>query len=245
MLNVMGPAIVAAGLLWAAARSTRARVLAFGLAATIVAMTTPIVRVATSVGALPLWFQWYVRPAGEFTTFTLFPWAAFVFAGAAAGVLVAIVPRERETQLHTYLTIAGVVLVAGGFLAAAQPSIYQSSSFWTSSPTWFAIRTGIVMLTLTACYVWERSGVTLSWQLPVARMGRSSLFVYFIHVELVYGYASWFWRRQLPLWGTVLGYAAFCVVMYGAIILRDRVVANWRRIGAATAGRPQTLGSGA
>jgi hypothetical protein len=70
----------------------------------------------------------------------------------------------------------------------------------------------------------------LSWQSPLARMGRASLFIYWIHVELVYGYASWLWRGRLPLWGAVTGYILFCVAMYGAIEVRDRVVANWRRI---------------
>ena len=55
-------------------------------------------------------------------------------------------------------------------------------------------------------------------------MGRASLFVYWIHVELVYGYASWLWRGQLPFWGAVLAFIAFSVVMYGAIGLRDWVV---------------------
>jgi len=67
-------------------------------------------------------------------------------------------------------------------------------------------------------------------------MGRASLFIYWIHVELVYGYASWLWRGELPFWVAVAACMAFCVAMYGAIELRDRVVANWRRI---SAGNPQ------
>ena len=30
------------------------------------------------------------------------------------------------------------------------------------------------------------------------------------------------------LWGTVLAYCVFCALMYGAIVLRDRVVETWR-----------------
>ena len=61
------------------------------------------------------------------------------------------------------------------------------------------------------------------------KLGRSSLFVYWIHVELVYGYASWLWRHRLPLWGTAIAWAVFCVLMYRAIGLRDRLVDLWRR----------------
>jgi hypothetical protein len=54
------------------------------------------------------------------------------------------------------------------------------------------------------------------------------LFIYWIHVELVYGYASWLWRGRLPLWGTGLAYIAFCAAMYGAVVARDRVVETLR-----------------
>ena len=60
--------------------------------------------------------------------------------------------------------------------------------------------------------------------------GRASLFIYWIHVELVYGYASWLWRGRLPLWATAIAFVAFCIAMYGAVILRDRILDNWRRI---------------
>src|SRR3954470_9569592 len=83
ILNVMGPSMIAAGIVWAAARTSGARVALLTALTAIVAMATPIVRASATVGMLPLWLQWYLRPAGEMTTFTLFPWAAFVFGGAA------------------------------------------------------------------------------------------------------------------------------------------------------------------
>jgi hypothetical protein len=73
---------------------------------------------------------------------------------------------------------------------------------------------------------------------PLAQLGRSSLFIYWIHVELVYGYASWLWRQRLPLWGTAIAFILFCVLMYRAIGWRDRIVGRWRnrprRAGATT-----------
>jgi len=248
ILNVMGPAMVVAGVLWFAARGARGRAVIYGLVAAAIAMATPIIRTAPAIDRLPIWFQWYLKPAGEFTTFTLFPWAGFVVAGAAVGALLAETRgRTAERRLHVALTLAGAALIAGGFVAAAQPSIYRSASFWTSSPTWFAIRVGILMLAFAACYTADRIshevtkarssndgvlGVFVSWwQIPLARMGQASLFIYWIHVELVYGYASWLWRGHLPLWGTGVGFMAFCALMYGAVSLRDRVVGSWRRIG--------------
>jgi hypothetical protein len=63
---------------------------------------------------------------------------------------------------------------------------------------------------------------------PLARLGRSSLFIYWIHVELVYGYASWGWRHRLPLWGTAIAFIPFCLLMYRAIGWRDLLVDKWR-----------------
>ena len=74
-------------------------------------------------------------------------------------------------------------------------------------------------------------GVLLSWQVPLERLGRHSLFIYWIHVELVYGYASSLWRQRLPLWGTAIGYVAFSALMYGALIARDWIASKRQHIG--------------
>ena len=230
ILNVMGPAIAISGLLWAAGSTPAIRAFVFGVSATLVAMVTPIVRTLSGVGRLPIWVQWYLRPWGEHTTFTAFPWVGFVFAGVAYGALLAAVERRDERRLQIIGAVVGGLLVWLGFYMSARPSIYAQSSFWTSSPTWFAIRLGIMMMVLTLLYgaadLGSQIGVTAAW---LARLGRSSLFVYWIHVELVYGYASRWWRGRLPLWGTALAYVAFVLLMYGAVALRDVVGRWWNR----------------
>ncbi|OFW17792.1 MAG: hypothetical protein A3F69_01015 [Acidobacteria bacterium RIFCSPLOWO2_12_FULL_66_10] len=257
ILNVMGPALVVAGLVWGCAVTARGRATAFALLAATTAMVTPIVRAAAFVDHLPLWVRWYVRPFGDYTTFVLLPCASFVFAGGAVGVLIAAAGDEgSERRLQAILSATGAALVALGFYTASRPSIYHASSFWTSSPTWFAIRVGILMVALSAIYAIERAfgrGNTKTrnsdrpfraclalWQGPLSAMGRSSLFIYWIHVELVYGYASWFWRYRLPLWGTAIAWAVFCVLMYRAIGLRDRLVDAWRRRQRGAGSTPQT-----
>ena len=233
ILNVMGPAIALAGVMWGLTGSNVVRVWLFGLGATATAMVTPLGRAAPWVNALPTWVQWHLRPSGEYTTFTFFPWVGFVLAGGAVGALVAAMRDEAaERRLQIGLALVGAALVGVGFVTAARPSIYASSSFWTSSPTWFAIRVGVMMVILAALKgcttVLGRARVVQpfrpAWR-AVAQLGRSSLFIYWIHVELVYGYASWLWRGRLPLWGTFAAYAGFSTLMYGALVLRDRV---WR-----------------
>jgi uncharacterized membrane protein len=230
ILNIMGPSIAAAGVVWALASTTASRVALFAVLATVCSMLTPLARVSPILDRWPVWLQWYLRPAGDLTVFTLLPWAGFVFAGGAAGALLATAQDERaERRVHAALALAGAVLVALGFYTAGRPSIYQTSSFWTSSPTWFAIRVGILTVSLPVIYALaalaERSGIRLR---PLGRLGQHSLFVYWIHVELVYGYSSWLWRQRLPLWGTAIAYVLFCVLIYRAIGWRDRIVGGWR-----------------
>lgn len=232
ILNVMGPAIAATAIAWGLARSRVWASIVCATIATAIAMTTPIVRGAGWVDALPVWIQWYLRPAGDHTTFTLFPWAGFVFAGAAIGALLRSVrTRRAERALLGAIGLCGATLITVGFYAASRPALYGNASFWTSSPTYFSIRVGALMLALAALF--GASRVAKRWPAPfgvLERFGRRSLFVYWIHVELVYGYVTWLIHGRLPLWATMVCYLAFCTLMYGATILRDRVVGLWRSI---------------
>jgi fucose 4-O-acetylase-like acetyltransferase len=139
------------------------------------------------------------------------------------------------------VSLAGAALIALGLFAATRPAIYHASAFWTSSPTWFSIRAGVMMIALAAVYAMSRirRGVMSAWQDRLAQMGRNSLFVYWIHVELVYGYASWLWRGRLPLWGTAAAALMFTALMYYAVVVRDRVV----QTGKLRGGQPMPVQS--
>jgi len=230
ILNVMGPAMAVAGLIWAIGRNRQGAALSCGLMAVALAMLTPVVRQAEWVNALPVWTQWYLRPFGDHTTFTLLPWAGFVFAGAAYGSLLAQAQgRQGERLMVMSLSAAGAAVLVLGLLMASRPSIYAVSNFWTSSPTYFAVRVGVLMaalgvlFSLTVLEPWMARPLAI-----LEKFGRNSLFIYWIHVELVYGYATWVIHRRLPLWGTSLAYVVFCAAMYAAILIRDRVVTWWK-----------------
>jgi uncharacterized membrane protein len=235
ILNIMGPSIVAASLVWGLCRRRSLLVLVYASLAIGVAMVTPLIRTAEWVEALPVWFQWHLRPAGDQTVFTGFPWAGFVFGGGAVGALLApATDGHAEGRVHMGLLGSGATLVAVGFYTASLPPLYAQSSFWTSSPTYFAIRLGVMMMALASLYGLETLlshwRIGLSW---LARIGRNSLFIYWIHVELVYGYASWPLRRHLSLFQSATAYLLFCAMIYGAVVVKDRVV-RARRIGQMT-----------
>lgn len=230
ILNVMGPAMVVTGLLWAMSGSRRLQVLMFGGVAAGLAMLTPVVRTAAWVDQLPVWFQWYLRPAAEHTVFTLLPWGGFVLAGAASGVLLASAHLpNRRGRVRLALGVAGLVILGLGFYTASLPTIYRQSSFWTSSPTFFAVRAGILLLALAlldgAAALLTPRGVSLA---ALSRLGRGSLLIYWIHVQLAYGWATWPLRKRLSLPQLLVAYVVFTAAMYALLPLRDRALAAWR-----------------
>ncbi len=242
ILNILGPAIACAGLVWGLSRGSDRAAAACAAVAIGIAMVTPIVRTAQWVDALPMWIRWYIRPFGDQTTFTLFPWAGFVFAGAAVGSLFPATQNgAAERRLLAAVGAAGAALLWIGFYTASRPSIYPTSSFWTTSPSYFVIRVGAMLLALAvlavAAWAW---GDKLPGVAVIERFGRNSLFVYWIHVDLVYGYATWVIRRRLPLWGTALAFIAFTVAMYAAIVAKDRVVERRQARGARNSA-PKTV----
>jgi uncharacterized membrane protein len=231
ILNVMGPAMVVAGVLWMVIPHPLAAASAAAFTAATIAMTTPLVHAAGWVDRVPIWCQWYLRPSGEHTTFTLFPWTGFLFVGASLGCLfVASRDAASERRLLAGITFAGAVLLLGGSYLASFPTVYASSSFWTTSPTYFAIRVGIVLLAVgSVAAVLPMARLVPGPFAVLERFGRNSLFVYWIHVELVYGYATWAIHGRLPIAGTVLAFALFCGFMLWAITLREQLSLLWQR----------------
>jgi uncharacterized membrane protein len=229
ILNVMGPSMMASALLWRMTGGPRTAAGVLGAAALAVAMVTPIVRNATGIAVLPPIVQWYLTPEGSHSTFTLLPWSGFVFAGGSFGALLGMTAPSEEHQAIARLTIAGVLLGVIAAYLATRPSIYSVSSFWTTSPTYFAIRVALLVVLLGGLYAVMPIAYLVSPAFEVLeRLGRHSLFVYWIHVELVYGYATLPLHRRLPLWGTGIGFVLFSAAMYWSVGLTSAAGQIWR-----------------
>jgi fucose 4-O-acetylase-like acetyltransferase len=59
---------------------------------------------------------------------------------------------------------------------------------------------------------------------PLEELGRSSLFVYWIHVEMVYGFFSRPIRRALSLEGALAAYVLFTVFLLGVVRMKNWIV---------------------
>lgn len=241
ILNIMGLAMIAAALLWRVSDARLTRLVLFAAATTAVTMTTPLIRESGVLAVLPEPFEAYIRPLPGRTNFALFPWAAFLLAGAIAGELIhAARTRSQELRLQWSLLAAGVAGIGLGYAASFQPSIYPVANFWTSSPTFFFIRLGIctVMIPVARAVVRYQEapprwlGGYHSKSPPiVATLGRSSLFVYWIHVEMVYGLLGRPLRRALPIEASLVATALLCVLLYAIVRWKDRVMAGVKLTG--------------
>ncbi|MBM3819524.1 MAG: DUF1624 domain-containing protein [Acidimicrobiia bacterium] len=225
ILNIMGLSMLAAALLWAAGRTAWLRALLLTVAAVAVTMLTPIVRTTDLLAPLPDLIEAYLRPSPGRTTFTLFPWGGFLLAGAAVGLCIDAARTDRqERRLNAAFAVIGAVIAAGGYAASYLPPIYEQTNFWTSSPTFFFLRLGILIALLPLAYAWN----LLPGRSPLREFGLSSLFVYWIHVEMVYGVLTAPIHRRLPFAVSVLACVLFSVALFGLVKLKERLVRTRR-----------------
>jgi uncharacterized membrane protein len=240
ILNIMGPAIAFAAMAGRAAKAKKTRIMLFAALAVATSMVTPLVRTTSLLEWLPDPIEWYFRPTAGRTNFTLFPWVGFVFAGAAVGETIAGV-RTAERALRNQLALGtcAVLIMWLSYRAAFLPSIYQHAEFWTSSPTFFFLRVGLITLLLPLAFAWDRApwrGMMSRWS-PVEELGRSSLFVYWIHVEMVYGFISRPLRRNLSFEAVIVADILFSAFLLGVVLLKNRLV-SLKKVPPVTAAGP-------
>lgn len=223
ILNVMGLSMMAGALLWGAGRTPRQRALVCLAATAAIAMATPIVRNAAELAVLPDPIEWYLRPAQGSTTFTLFPWSGFLTGGIAIGLwLDALRTPSDEARGVAAVTAVGIIVAAAAYGASFLPSIYTNASFWSTSPTFFFLRLGIVLGLIGVGYLAIRA-----WGSgPLQEFGRASLFVYWIHVEMAYGVISFPLHRRLPFEAALAALVLFSLFLFALVRLKERV--QWR-----------------
>jgi hypothetical protein len=91
--------------------------------------------------------------------------------------------------------LAFAALAGAGILAASLSAVFDSSRFrlyavydyWHSSPSFFLMRCGILLMILFLVYAWCRWGFAQKGFSPIIQLGKTSLLVYWVHIEFVYG----------------------------------------------------------
>ena len=229
ILNIMGPSIMAAAAMWGAVSTKARRYIVFVAATAATAFLTPVIRALPWVRALPDPIEAYIRPVPGLTNFVFFPWMAFVFAGAIIGLMLDDVrARADETRVNVRLGAAGLVLAGVSFACSYLPPPFAQSYFWTTSPAFFFMRVGLMTATIALAYAWESRAGGLEKFSPIRQLGRTSLFIYWIHVEMVYGLISLPLHKALTLPQASLALLAFIAFMLACSLGKERVVAWWK-----------------
>jgi uncharacterized membrane protein len=233
MLNIMGLAMIAAALIWGALPSRTVRAAAFAAATAAVTFLTPLVRAMPLLAALPDPLEAYLRPAGPYSAFALFPWAGYLFAGTLVGELVdgMRASGRNPVRLQVWLAVAAVVGGISAYVASYQPALFPTASFWHDSPTIFFLRLATVAMLVPIAWAMEalsqRAYLPMKPFRAMVTMGRSSLFVYWIHVEMVYGVIAEPIKRTLPLWLDQLAWLAMCVLLYGIVLFKNHLLEGY------------------
>jgi uncharacterized membrane protein len=215
ILNILGLGLVAAAFCWGRATS-HARKVAWLLApAAAIVLVAPWVRRWPWLDTLHEYaprLEAYFRPVPGIGVFNAFPWIAFVFAGAIIGSLMAESPtRADDSRSQRWLAAGGAGIALTGFAGSFLPSL-TGSEFWTTSLSLFLIRVGVMTVGLTLAWVWL-ARPWRRWVSPVVLLGRASLFVYWVHIELAYGFVSYPFHRKLPLGRALVAFALLTALM--------------------------------
>ena len=195
----------------------------------------------------PRWLPWpiesYINGVHNLGTpqawmFPIFPWTAFAFAGLAVGFLLqSHWTRAREPQVFFSLGAGGVVLIELARLLDAQPrQLYPVYDYWHTSPNFFLIRVGMLLVILTASYAWCRWPAAQWGFSPLIQLGKASLLVYWAHIEFVYGRVSILPKRTVGMGSASAGLLVITVAMLALAGARTRLKGR----GAEILGWPRT-----
>jgi uncharacterized membrane protein len=187
----------------------------------------------------PSWLPWPIESyvdgvhnlgAPQPWLFPVFPWTAFAFAGLATGfILFSDWGREHMSKILAAFGVAGIGLIAAArWLDHSPMRIYLTYDYWHTSPNFFLMRVGLLLMIAFLSYAWCRWGLGTRGFSPLIQLGQTSLLVYWVHIELVYGRSSLLPRRSVGIATASLGLLTIFLMMLALSMLRTRV--DWKTV---------------
>jgi len=162
--------------------------------------------------------------------FPVFPWTGLAFAGLAVGfILQTEWSRAREVRIFVALGAAGAVVIELSRWLDRQPrQIYPVYNYWLTSPQFFLIRVGMLLVIMTGVYAWCRWGAAQWGFSPVIQLGQASLLVYWVHIEFVYGRVSILRKHAMSIAGATAGLLVITLAMLALAYIRTHAK-GWRK----------------
>jgi uncharacterized membrane protein len=201
------------------------------LAATLAALATPFLWTIYR----PLWLPWplesyingvHVVGKPQYWLFPIFPWSAFAFVGLAVGFFLFInIAKRHEALIFAAVGATGILacllsirLDGSGF------QLYPVYDYWHTSPNFFLMRCGVLLIILFCVYAWCRWGLAQMGFSPIIQLGKTSLLVYWVHIEFVYGRFSILPKHRC----TVLQATAGLCIIFLAMLVLSLLRTNWK-----------------
>ena len=158
--------------------------------------------------------------------FAFFPWAAFIAFGLSAGSILKVITADQLNRVMQWSAISGFALILSGSYFSNLPySLYPKSDFWLNSPLLVQMKLGILFVIIAFAYLWSEYVVRDKWSW-IKQLGTTSLLVYWVHIEIVYG--RWFgsYKDNLDNYQVIAFSAMLILAMLGLSVLRTR----WREL---------------
>ncbi len=133
--------------------------------------------------------------------------------------------KKRAAWLFAAVGAAGVIawglsqVLDGAPLRLYSAAIYD---YWHTSPEFFLMRCGILLALLSLTYAWCRWGLAQKGFSPVIQLGNTSLLVYWVHIEFVYGRFSILPKGQCSILKATAGLLIIFLAMVALSVLRTR-----------------------
>jgi uncharacterized membrane protein len=193
---------------------------AAGVAALAVMGFSPYVWSSHLAQDAPAWLGAYLDTSSG-SHFPLFPFAAFVLAGTAAG---AAIGRQEPRRRHRRQLIWGSAIVLAGWLLSFP--LEGHVDFWGPSPAYTLMRIGGLLILLRLVeFVSEREWPGVP---QMALMGHETLQVFVLHLQLVYG--GVLWHAPLASLAGRLGFGATSLVVVGMLPVLYAAAWAWHRL---------------
>ncbi|MBZ5596729.1 MAG: DUF1624 domain-containing protein [Acidobacteriia bacterium] len=242
ILNMIGLSMVLMGVAcWVVLSLARGAQTRLALATTaagiglVISLLTPLLWTNWRPHWLPWPLESYVNGVHNLGTpqpwlFPIFPWTAFAFVGLAIGfVVLSEWARNRQATIFALAGAGGIGLIdLARWLDRRPEQIYAVYDFWHTSPNFFLIRVGLLLVILAAIYGWCRWGAGQWGFSPMIQLGQTSLLVYWVHIEFVYGRFSILHKRANDIRTASLGLLTIFLSMLVLSVLRTK----WKGRGA-------------
>jgi len=202
------------------------------LVTAIIALLTPLLWTTWRLHFLPWQLETYINGVHNLGTpqawlFPIFPWTAFAFAGLAFGfILTSKAVKSAGTATFAFILAAGIALIyLSKFLDSRKLQLYSVYDYWHTSPNFFLVRLGMLLLLIVFAYAWCRWGLGQRGFSPLIQLGNTSLLVYWVHIELVYGRFTILSRRS----HTIAGATGGLLIIFLSMLALSLVRTNWKR----------------